>query len=261
MRPMKDKHIAQLESRLESLIEGAFAHFFGRKIRAQDIALELARAMEDGLRAGDKDDYRPLAPELYNIYVSQETAAHLRQRQPNLNATLSRYLVDLATNAGYRLDTAPVIDLIADEGVAVGDVRVSTNYLDPATHSTNVMERVTVPKPDQKPTNAQLVVGNRSVPLRGAIVNVGRSLDNHIVLDDTTVSRHHAQIRLRFGSYMLFDVRSRGGTLVNDEHIQEHTLRSGDVIQMGDTRLLYLQDDPPADTTGLLAPVDAGDGQ
>jgi len=256
---MKDKHIAKLESHLENLIEGAFAHFFGRRIRAQDVALELVRAMEDGLRAGNQDDFRPFAPDVYEIRLSQQTVHHLREHQPNLKMSLSQHLVELATHAGYRLETPPVINIVIDDKADAGAVSVTASYMDDAVHSTNVMKTVKAPETHEKPRNAQLVIGNRKILLEKPIVNVGRSLDNHVVLEDTTVSRHHVQIRLRFGDYTLFDVRSRGGTLVNGTHIKEHTLRSGDVIQMGDTQLLYLQDDPMSGTTGLLKPVEPRD--
>jgi len=55
---MKRKHINRLEEHLEQFIEGAFASLFGKKIRAHDIALQLARAMEDSCIAPQGSDPR-----------------------------------------------------------------------------------------------------------------------------------------------------------------------------------------------------------
>jgi pSer/pThr/pTyr-binding forkhead associated (FHA) protein len=64
------------------------------------------------------------------------------------------------------------------------------------------------------------------------------------VLDESTVSRTHAQIRLRFGHYVIFDTDSQTGTFVNNVRIREHRLRAGDVIRVGKTSLVYMEDDP-----------------
>jgi hypothetical protein len=245
---MKDRHIAQLETRLESLIEGAFAHFFGRKLRAQDIALQLARAMENGLRASGTSDPRPVAPDYYEIRVNADTAHHLTHHQPDLTTLLSGHMVDLATHANYRLDASPVIEIVSDNEMAAGKITVWARHLSAGGQSTNTMQKVAIPVPDNKPKDAQLVIGSRIIPLEEPLMNVGRSLENHITIDDPHVSRHHAQIRLRFGRYTLFDNKSRGGTFVNDVLVRQHTLQAGDVIRMGQTRLLYLEDDETEQT-------------
>jgi hypothetical protein len=57
---MNDRLISQLEARLEKITEGLFAHFFGKRIQAHDIALQLVRALEDGLKPAQDGDTRPL---------------------------------------------------------------------------------------------------------------------------------------------------------------------------------------------------------
>lgn len=246
---MRDRHIAQLEARLEKLIEGAFAHFFGKNIRTQDIALHLARAMENGLHTAKQGDPRPLAPDSYHIRVSSRTADHLRRQQSNLPASLSRHLVELAASAGYRLENTPIIQIEALDRLSDGAIEVFAQHLVSGNSPTGIIPRQLIPNPTDTPNNPQLVIGNRIVPLREPLLNIGRHLDNQIVLDDIHVSRHHAQLRLRFGSYTLFDVQSRSGILVNDNRITEHQLQSGDVIQIGETRLVYIEDDPATTTT------------
>jgi pSer/pThr/pTyr-binding forkhead associated (FHA) protein len=100
---------------------------------------------------------------------------------------------------------------------------------------------------------ASLVSGEdrRVIPLDREVVNVGRSRQNHVILDDQRVSRHHAQLRLRFGRYTLYDLDSRSGTLVNGQPVQEWVLQPGDVIALGDVNLIYTED-----TDGLSDPGD-----
>jgi pSer/pThr/pTyr-binding forkhead associated (FHA) protein len=69
---------------------------------------------------------------------------------------------------------------------------------------------------------------------------VGRHPDSDIFLDDITVSRRHAEIRRRPSSFALHDVGSLNGTYVNKERVEEAELRSGDEIQIGKFKLVFL---------------------
>jgi pSer/pThr/pTyr-binding forkhead associated (FHA) protein len=70
--------------------------------------------------------------------------------------------------------------------------------------------------------------------------SVGRHPDSDIFLDDITVSRRHAEIRRRATSFALHDVGSLNGTYVNKERVEEAELRSGDEIQIGKFKLVFL---------------------
>ncbi|NWF70440.1 MAG: DUF3662 domain-containing protein [Chloroflexi bacterium] len=260
---MNEQHITRLESQLERLVEGAFAQLFGKKIRAQDIALQLVRALEDSSRAASGNDPRPLAPDAYYIYLSAKVQTSLLRHHPNLSQTLSQHLVELATQAGYRLNYVPVIYLFADNKLDDSSLVVRAAHSDERGSSTAAMQPVdAAPLLHSAPINAQLVInGVKSIRLTEALLNIGRERSNQIILDDTFVSRHHAQLRLRFGLYTLFDTNSRSGTFVNNVRVKEHRLQSGDVIRIGKTEMIYLDEDPlgdsqvgPSATTEMLPP-------
>ena len=69
---------------------------------------------------------------------------------------------------------------------------------------------------------------------------VGRHPDSDIFLDDITVSRRHAEIRRAPGRFYLHDVGSLNGTYVNKERVEEADLRSGDELQIGKFKLVFL---------------------
>lgn len=71
-------------------------------------------------------------------------------------------------------------------------------------------------------------------------VQVGRHPDSDIFLDDITVSRRHAEIRRSGGGFTLHDVGSLNGTYVNRERVEQAELRSGDEIQIGKFKLVFL---------------------
>ena len=248
MPNMNEQHIARLEAQLERLVESTFAHLFGKRIRAQDIALQLARAMEQSALSDPQDEVRAIAPDHYTILMPSVMRQQLLQNQPALTQLLSDHLVELAMNAGFRLNTQPLVEIIANDELKMGTVTVIANHGKRKHSTTALMQRVNIENTPGAPLNPQLLIqGKPAIPLESDVVNVGRSRDNHIVIDDRTVSRYHLQLRLRFGRYTLFDTQSQSGTLVNNVRIKEHNLQTGDVIQIGNTRLVYLEDRPTSD--------------
>lgn len=257
---MNEKHLAQLEATLEELVEGTFTNLFRKRVNAHDIAMKLARSMENSLRYSQDADSRPIAPDTYAIYLHPSIQAQLEANRPNLRETLAEHLVELASKAGYRLSASPLVQLLGDAKLDTDDVLVSASHSQSSDGGTQAMQIIPMEAKAPAPKNPQLVInGERRIELREPILNIGRSDDNHIVLDDASCSRHHIQLRLRFGVYTLFDVNSRSGTFVNNVRVTEHRLQTGDVILIGGTRLIYLTEDEQAGTspiTQTLNPID-----
>ncbi len=114
---------------------------------------------------------------------------------------------------------------------------------------------------DEHSVQAFLVVdGSRVVLLNQPVVRIGRKRDNHVVIDNEHVSRHHAEIREVAGHYVLLDLNSTGGTTVNGKRVQEHTLRPGDVVSLAGVPLIFGQGAarPVSKPTGANRPVDTG---
>ncbi len=254
-----DNHLARLEARLERLIESVFAHFFNQSIRAQDIVLHLSRAIAGSVQIGVNGDPHLYAPDRYRICLHPDVQKELLARAPDLEYVLSRHVVALASEAGYRLRTVPVVHLLPDESVSTTDVKVKAEHqsllngrtakLDPVD---GFASRELLTRTAQNP---QLVInGESTFYLTDDIINIGRSRDNQIVIDDPRVSRHHAQFRRRAGVYWVFDMSSQSGTFVNNTAVREHVLSAGDVIRLGKTQLVYLEDDIPDHETGGTVP-------
>jgi signal transduction histidine kinase/pSer/pThr/pTyr-binding forkhead associated (FHA) protein len=72
-------------------------------------------------------------------------------------------------------------------------------------------------------------------------ISIGRDAVNSIRLNDTEISRRHAELVLRDADgkrYFLRDIGSANGTFVNNEPIAEVALSPGDQIQVGQTVLV-----------------------
>lgn len=257
MFEMKRRPITQLENQLEQFIEGSFARLFSRRIQAQDIALKLTRAMEDHTNPASGTDPRDFAPDRYTIYTHPDVQNHLLTKHPDMCEILSTHMTELAMQLGYRLKNIPVIEILSDRKLPTNGVLVTAQHQDSTGNSTAAMQSVEITTVS-KPENCQLIIDqNRTVELDVDIINVGRHPENQIILDDNHVSRHHLQLRLRQGIYILFDVGSQSGTYVNGIRIKQHPLKSGDIIRIGKTHILYLEGDGTSEPEHDDQPTDS----
>ena len=100
---------------------------------------------------------------------------------------------------------------------------------------------------DTIPPNAFFIAdGVKFYPLVKAVINIGRRLENDLVIDDPRVSRNHAQLRAVEGHYVLLDRSSTGGTFVNGSRVRETIIYPNDTISLGGFKLTFHQDNPPA---------------
>ncbi|KFF31120.1 FHA domain-containing protein [Bifidobacterium bombi] len=70
-------------------------------------------------------------------------------------------------------------------------------------------------------------------------VSVGRDNSADILLDDATVSRHHATFKRTGGTYEVIDAGSLNGTYVNRQRVDSAILNSGDELMIGKFRLVF----------------------
>jgi pSer/pThr/pTyr-binding forkhead associated (FHA) protein len=72
------------------------------------------------------------------------------------------------------------------------------------------------------------------------VTSAGRHPGSDIFLDDVTVSRRHAEFRRNNGGFQVVDIGSLNGTYVNRQPVESAVLASGDEIQIGKFRLVFL---------------------
>jgi len=68
---------------------------------------------------------------------------------------------------------------------------------------------------------------------------IGRLDDNDVVIKSPSVSGHHAKIDPVGDGFLLTDLKSTNGCFVNEQFVQTHWLKLGDVITMGDVTLIF----------------------
>jgi len=113
------------------------------------------------------------------------------------------------------------------------------------------------------PENAFLIVdGTKVVPLNQSIISIGRSLDNVLVIDDPRVSRHHMQLRVINGHFVLFDLNSSGGTFLNGQRTNQAVIYAGDLISLAGVKLVFVHDiSLPSRSQADTSPFQPGMGE
>ena len=90
----------------------------------------------------------------------------------------------------------------------------------------------------EEPAQVWLVIAGEHWGL-GARQPLGRGPDQHIQLQDPSVSRYHAVIRLTQGKHWIEDSHSTNGLRVNGNLVKKALLEDGDLLQLGNTRLQF----------------------
>lgn len=78
--------------------------------------------------------------------------------------------------------------------------------------------------------------------VRAPVFRIGRARSNDLRLTNDSVSAYHAELhRHRDGTFAVIDLGSTNGVWVNGEQVRNHSLRDGDVLELGEVRLRFWQ--------------------
>ena len=89
----------------------------------------------------------------------------------------------------------------------------------------------------------KLIISGTTHELVDEAITIGRGSDNTIVVNDPSISTHHAQLLLERDTYRLKDLDSTNGTHVNGKPVSEAVLRFDDRIQFGAAEARYESSD------------------
>ena len=101
------------------------------------------------------------------------------------------------------------------------------------------MPKILVSLPDGSTATHELAEGS---------ITVGRLADNTLQIEDASVSSHHAELTLgEGGDYVLTDIGSTNGTLLNGKEMAEgegQRLQAGDKVTFGNIETSYESENP-----------------
>jgi hypothetical protein len=232
--------LAQLEARLQALIENGAARLFLFGENQNDLGARLVAEMKANIQTNADGSF--WAPNLYFLVLSPDQSQAL-QNDPALLDELGSLLQKVGTQAELRFASPPVVKVLMEPVLKADEIQILAKFNLEDLGDTSAMEIEPLPQNDMDAPDAYLIVnGDQVFPLNKSILNIGRSSSNDIILDDLKVSRSHAQLRLINGHYVIFDLDSTGGTFVNDQWVTRSTLYPGDVISLAGVPLIFGQE-------------------
>ena len=203
-----------------------------------------AKEGEGGQRYAPDQYTMSMHPKDYDGLLTDDNASH---------SDLMEALQSSLESAGYRLTREPHITLATDPTLDRSTIRViAWHSSDPSTGPIATEE----PATETPPEGAFFIVeGSKHYPLDRPLVNIGRRLDNHLVLEDPHISRRHAQLRVRGSRFVIYDLNSTAGMRINGKQVQEWVLQPGDVVTLATVQLIYGEDlKGPPDVTPPYKP-------
>jgi pSer/pThr/pTyr-binding forkhead associated (FHA) protein len=238
--------LEQLEAKLQRLVEDQLVGILpGLKLEDRVIQ-HLSTAVKENI-VQQRDD-SPLAPNVYTLIVSTETSPMWKEQRTI--DTLKSIITTAGKDVGLKFIGQPIITITTDDTFSAEEVRVVASHkLEPVGETQGMLNTTTGGTSSENsgiPENAFLIIeGVKVHPLNESVVNIGRRLENQLVIDDPRVSRNHAQLRAIKGRFVLFDLNSTGGTFVNGQRTSQTVLYPGDVISLAGVALIFGQDNPP----------------
>ena len=223
--------LRDFERRLGGLVEGFFATTFRSGMQPVELAKRMMREMDASKTVGVREVW---APNRYVFTLSESDGKRFEQAEQALVTELKQVVREAAAERGWGLVGPPEVEFQVDAGLGKGRFACEASFVEG--------EEELAPQPAVGERGTLVLAGGRIVSLTQPEVTIGRLPECDVVVDDPGASRQHARIRRTDGGFVLFDLGSTNGTLVNEEPIQEHALENGDRITIGETVLEFRSD-------------------
>lgn len=239
--------LKELERKFERLFEGFFARHFRSSLQPIELAKSLVKEQDKKKTAGITGFY---VPNRYLFSVSETDFPKIQSLTPSLIKELEQFLIKRAKVERYTFAGSPKVEIRPKEGLAEGEfeleseVRAEEGWEMPSvieqTHVFTQKEAASVAATG-KAVLVPLGEGNPFV-VDKAVTTVGRRKENDLVIPDPSISRYHARIERGEEGYLLEDLGSTNGTVVNHKKLGKHgkwTLKDGDLVAFAEMKFRF----------------------
>ncbi|MHB1390860.1 MAG: FhaA domain-containing protein [Thermoleophilia bacterium] len=262
--------LKKLEEKIQGLFEGGFGRAFKSPVQPVELARKLVKEMEDHKVISVSRVY---APNEYTLFLAPDDAGQFEAYEQQLKADLGEYLMEHARKENFDILSQPIIIIETDEDLQVGEFGIATRmvsapvagaaqpaaaapYAEPVPEfNPQLSQTVIYRPPPAEGTMAvsagearelgltrecvTLTAGNRSYEVNKHVVLIGRSKQSDFPVNDPNISRRHAELRQRGNDYIIVDLDSTNGIEVNGSRVKTRTLKNGDVLTIGTTRVRF----------------------
>ena len=233
--------LRDFERRLETIVEGFFARALpGGGVQPVELGKRMVRAMDEQKTVSVANVY---VPNEFVFFLNAKDVKPLRPVENALAKELSAVARRAASSEGWRLLGPPAIRLVEEDGVAAGTFRIEAAVVEgPDEEADKAGPHTQLIQMSAESGAAELVVvgsKRRPYPLAKDVLTIGRLDSCDIVLSDVGVSRKHAEVRREGDEWVVVDLNSTNGTIVNGTTVRRHRLAQGDRIEVGETTIEF----------------------
>jgi hypothetical protein len=232
--------LRDFERRLEGAVEGFFARAFRSGLQPVELAKAIQRYAGNYQNVGVDGVF---VPNVYRFELNPADHERFREFGESLANELSDVLVRTAAERGWQLRGPARIELAVDEDVPLGTyelrgkVEASGGGNGPARRS--APSRVGEAAGAGRATLELVDQAGQQIPLPNQAV-VGRMPGCDVQLDDPSVSRRHARISKATQGWLIEDLGSTNGIMVNGASVDREYLTGGEDIELGNVRLRFV---------------------
>jgi hypothetical protein len=246
-----------IEERLEGLVEGFFTKVFRSGLQPVEVGRRILREMAEGKTVSVNRTY---APNEFRVLMGPDDHGRFAQMEAGLAREFTELVIDQAKQNRWNLMGLPRITFEAVEKMGRGEFKVEAALAaDPhapahvSTHEpsaedaseSRAISSDTATRLGVKSSGASLVVldedgkATERISLTRTPVVIGRMSACDVVLADSNVSRRHAELRREGSDWMIEDLGSTNGTLVDGKLAKQHHLTGGETLSFGTSALRF----------------------
>ncbi|MBJ86839.1 MAG: hypothetical protein CL461_01200 [Acidimicrobiaceae bacterium] len=214
--------IKKVENKIEKLVEGTFAKFFSSELKPVEISRKIVREIELNRSIGVHGDH--LAPNDFDVAISESDYSNLIKAKEPLEQDLEETIRDYSYQEGYIFLGSINVSIKKEDNLRAGTFRIDARL-----------------KQDESgcPPGALVLPDGKRIQIGNRVITIGRLQDSTVCIDDPSISRNQAEVLLRETGYLLSDLGSTNGTLVNGRRISQHVLTDHDQIEFGSYRIRF----------------------
>jgi hypothetical protein len=204
--------LKKVENSLERIFEKTLSRPFKNALQPIEIGTRIVREIDLTRRLSNKG---ALSPNVVRVWLSPVDAQRFDGFQKALVAELEETVRQHALNEGYSFVGPVKVEMFIDDDVKSGDVAVETDYVGGT-------------------SEPRLIVSDGRVFTIGELpLIIGRSPQAGVIINDSNVSRQHAEVWRTAEGVAIRDLRSTNGTFVNGHRIDAVSLSPRDDIAVG----------------------------
>ena len=207
-----------IEKRLEQLVEGAFARAFRSELRPVELGRRMIRELDAAITIGIRGER--LGPNHVTFTLAQADYDRFAPFADTLAAELADAIEEHANDDRVELKGPAMVDLLVSPRQRSGQFKVAT-MIKVAPKAAIARAWLDVPN-----STAIAVVDHDPV-------SIGRLPECDIVVSDSNVSRHHAEVRFNDGVICVVDLGSMNGTRLNGRGVPSDEYGLGDRVRAG----------------------------